>query len=196
MSALPRLFLVRHGDTEWTETHQHTGRTDIPLNANGEARAAALPAMLAGVAFAEVFTSPLQRASRTCAIAGFGERAIADDDLLEWDYGAYEARKTADIRAERPGWDLFRDGCPGGESVDDVAARADHFLARARAVGGNVLAFSSGHILRTIGARWIGLPPDGGRLLFCEPATLGILGYEHDDSEPVLRLWNARPPGE
>src|SRR5438552_490385 len=190
-SDLPRLFLARHGDTAWTESRQHTGRTDLPLNASGEERAGLLGERLRRFSFTRVFTSPLQRASKTCALAGFGDAAKVDPDLLEWDYGRYEGKLTRDILKERPGWEMFRDGCPGGESPRDVAARADRFIAQARAVTGDVLAFSSAHIIRMIAARWLGLPPGAGRFFFCRPASVGVLSFEHNSrDEPVIGLWN------
>jgi probable phosphoglycerate mutase len=190
-SALPKLFLVRHGDTAWTDSHRHTGRTDLPLNESGEEHARQIGAVLSPVSFSHVFTSPLQRAAKTCALAGFGDVAESDLDLLEWDYGLYEGKLTGDIVKERPGWELFRDGCPGRESARDVAGRANRFLARVQGLGGNVLAFSSGHIIRVIAARWLGLPPAGGRLFYCGPASVGVLGFEHDSrDQPIVRLWN------
>jgi probable phosphoglycerate mutase len=195
--ALPAVYLARHGETAWTISGQHTGRTDIPLTERGERNAARLGERLRGLTFAHVFTSPLQRARRTCELAGFGAVAQVDPDLTEWDYGAYEGKKTADIRKERPDWRLFRDGCPGGEALADVAARADRVVARARGVGGDVLLFSSGHFLRVLGARWLGLEPSFGRCLYLGTATLSVLGYEHTTDEPVLRLWNdARHVGD
>jgi broad specificity phosphatase PhoE len=188
---MPRLFLARHGDTAWTESRQHTGRTDLPLNASGEQRARLLGERLRRFSFARVFTSPLQRASRTCALAGFGELAEVDSDLVEWDYGQFEGKKTADIVRERPGWEMFRDGCPGGESADDVAARADRFIARAHAIPGDVLAFSSAHTIRMLAARWLGLSPASGRFFFCRPASVGVLAFEHNSrNEPIIGLWN------
>jgi probable phosphoglycerate mutase len=190
-SDLPRLFLARHGDTAWTESRQRTGRTDLPLNANGEERARHLGERLRRFSFARVFTSPLQRASKTCALAGFDEVAEVDPDLVEWDYGHFEGKLTKNIVKERPGWEMFRDGCPGGESPQDVAARADRFIARARAIDGDVLAFSSAHIIRMIAARWLGLPPSAGRLFFCRPASVGVLAFEHNSrEEPIIGLWN------
>ena len=188
---LPMVYLARHGETAWSLSGQHTGLTDIPLTANGERQATALVPRLQGIAFAAVMTSPLQRAARTCALAGFAARAVTDADLVEWNYGAYEGKRTADIQSVHPGWNLFRDGCPEGESAADAGARADRVIARVRAVAGNVLLFSSGHILRVLAARWVGLAPDGGRSLVLSTASLSILGYEHDRSEPVIRLWNA-----
>jgi probable phosphoglycerate mutase len=188
---LPRLFLARHGDTAWTDSRQRTGRTDLPLNERGEERAHDLGERLRRFSFARVFTSPLQRASKTCALAGFGEVAEVDQDLVEWDYGRFEGKLTKQVLKERPGWEMFRDGCPDGESPQDVAARADRFIARARAVEGDVLAFSSAHIIRMIAARWLGLPPAAGRLFFCRPASVGVLGFEHQSpDEPIIGLWN------
>jgi broad specificity phosphatase PhoE len=190
-SELPRLFLARHGDTAWTDSRQHTGRTDIPLNAAGEERASQLGERLRRFSFARVFTSPLCRASKTCELAGFGADARVDPDLVEWDYGRFEGKLTRDIMKERPGWELFRDGCPEGESPGDVAARADHFVARVRLIEGDVLAFSSGHFIRMIAARWLGLPPRAGRFFFCRPASVGVLGFEHRSrDEPIINLWN------
>jgi broad specificity phosphatase PhoE len=192
MSAdLPKLYLARHGDTAWTESHQHTGRTDLPLNKRGEQHARQLGAWLRQFSFTRVLTSPLLRASKTCELAGFGVGADVDHDLIEWDYGRFEGKLTGDILKERPGWELYRDGCPNGEAPGDVAARADRFLARVQGSAGNVLAFSSGHIIRMIAARWLGLPPAMGRIFFCDPASVGVLGFEHNSlEEPVIRLWN------
>lgn len=190
---LPVTYLARHGETEWSLSGQHTGRTDLPLTEEGERQARSLAPRLAGLSFARVFTSPLQRAARTCELAGFGVTAQPDPDLLEWDYGDYEGRRTADIHKERPDWMLFRDGCPNGESPAQIAARADRVIARLRAINGNVLLFSSGHILRTLGARWLGLDPGGGRYFALSTASLSTLGYEHTKSEPVIKLWNDTP---
>jgi broad specificity phosphatase PhoE len=137
-----------------------------------------------------VLTSPLQRARRTCELAGFGDRAIVDSDLVEWNYGEYDGLKTAEIRSQRPDWQLFRDGCPHGETAADVGARADRVIARLRGFGSDVLVFSSGHILRVLGARWCGLPPEGGKCLYLNTAALSTVGYEHNLNEPVIRLWN------
>ena len=190
-SDLPKLYLARHGDTAWTDAGRHTGRTDVPLNGRGEEHARQLGQRLRRSSFVRVFTSPLARASKTCALAGFGAGAEVDPDLVEWDYGRYEGRTTADILKERPDWELFRDGCPGGESPGDVAARADRFLARVHDLDGDVLAFSSGHMIRMIAARWLGLSPATGRVFFCDPASVGVLGFEHNRRrQPVLRLWN------
>ena len=190
-SDMPRLFLARHGDTAWTESRQRTGRTDLPLNERGEEHARGLGGRLRQFSFARVFTSPLQRASKTCALAGFGEVAEVDADLVEWDYGRYEGKLTRHILKEQPGWEMFRDGCPDGESPQDVAARADRFIARVRRVEGDVLAFSSAHIIRMIAARWLGLPPEDGRFFFCRPASVGVLAFEHNSrDEPIIGLWN------
>ena len=191
VSPLPKLVLVRHGDTEWTDTRRHTGRTDVALNARGEERARQLGGVLRRETFAAVFTSPLMRARRTCELAGFGERAVVEPALVEWDYGNYEGRTTADIQRERPSWNLFRDGAPGGETIAQVAARADAFLNMVRPTTDNVLAFSSGHTIRVIAARWLGLPPDAAGLFYTATASIGVLGYEHDRSEPVVLLWNS-----
>jgi probable phosphoglycerate mutase len=187
---LPIIYLARHGETEWTISGQHTGLTDIPLTERGEQNARRLGERLKGLVFTKVWTSPLRRVRRTCELAGFGERAAVDSDLTEWHYGDYEGLTSEDIRKVRPGWQLFRDGCPGGELLGDVAARADRVVARVRAVGRDVLLFSSGHFLRVLAARWIGLEATAGRLLFLGTATLSALGYEHGPDEPVLRLWN------
>jgi len=189
-ASLPEVYLARHGETAWTLTGQHTGRTDIPLTARGEHNAMSLRQRLNGVTFAKVFVSPLGRARRTCELAGFGDTGKIVADLQEWDYGDYEGRRTADIRRERPDWDLFRDGCPGGESVAAVGARADRVIARLRAIDGNVLLFSHGHFLRVLAARWLGQPADKARLFVLSTAALSILGYEHNLSEPAIRLWN------
>jgi broad specificity phosphatase PhoE len=189
-AALPVVYLARHGETEWSVSGQHTGRTDIPLTARGERHAESLGRRLGGTTFAKILTSPLSRARRTCELAGFGTRAEADPDLQEWDYGRYEGRRTVDIRKERPGWYLFSDGCPDGESVEAIGARADRVVARLRSVDGNVLVFSHGHILRVIAARWLGLPAGDARLLLLSTAALSILGYEHALNEPAIRLWN------
>ena len=186
----PSVYLARHGETDWTVTGQHTGRTDLPLTKRGECNARQLQERLSGLRFARVFTSPLQRALRTCELAGFGSVAEVDRNLVEWDYGEYEGRLTVDILAERPGWELFRDGCPGGESPLQVAARADAVVKRVRATAGNVLLFSSGHFLRMLAARWAGLESIHARALMLGTASLSILGYEHSFSQPVIRLWN------
>jgi broad specificity phosphatase PhoE len=188
---LPSVTVVRHGETEWSASGKHTGRTDIPLTEVGERKARALEPRLKTMAFDRVFTSPLQRARRTCELAGFGDRAKVDPDLLEWNYGDYEGRKTSEILAERPGWVLFRDGCPNGEQPADIGARADRVIARLRAADDRAILFSSGHILRVLAARWLGLAPSEGRLFMLGTASISMLGYEHDKSEPAVQLWNA-----
>jgi probable phosphoglycerate mutase len=188
--ALPVIYLARHGETAWSLSGQHTGRTDLPLTERGERNARALGERLRGLTFAKVFTSPLKRAVRTCELAGFGAVAEIDPDLVEWDYGQYEGRRTAEIHMERPDWQLFRDGCPGGESPGQIGARADRVVGRVRAVKGDVLIFSSGHFLRVLAARWLGLDAAGGRYLLLGTASLSALGYEHNLAEPAIRLWN------
>ena len=189
--ALPIVYLARHGETAWSLTGQHTGLTDLPLTERGERNASRLKQRLKGLTFAKVFTSPLQRARRTCELAGFGAVAEIDRDLLEWDYGEYEGRRTTEIRAERPDWQLFRDGCPGGESPAQVAARADRAVSRLRAVQGDVLLFSSGHFLRVLAVRWIGVELTAqARSFMLSTASLSALGYEDRLSRPVIRLWN------
>jgi len=191
MSAtLPITNLARHGETAWTLTGQHTGLTDIPLTERGERNARRLGERLKGLTFARVFTSPLQRALRTCELAGFAAVATIDPDLLEWNYGQYEGRRSAEILNERPDWQLFRDGCPGGETPAEVGARADRVVSRVRAVQGDVLLFSSGHFLRVLAARWLGLEPGAGRFFLLSTASLSALGYEHDRTQPVIRLWD------
>lgn len=187
---LPKICLVRHGETAWTISGQHTGRTDIPLTERGERDAQELSARLRGMTFGTVLTSPLQRARRTGELAGFGAHAEADADLLEWDYGAYEGLRTLDIRAERPGWRLFEDGCPNGETVDAVGARADRVIARIRACAGDVLLFAHRDIFRVLAARWLGLAAREGRYFYLATASVSLLGYHHDLNEPVVHLWN------
>ena len=187
---LPLIYLARHGETAWSLSGQHTGLTDVPLNDLGEQEARQLGERLAGSEFLNVFTSPLRRAARTCELAGFAKLAEMDPDLVEWDYGQYEGRSTVEIIAERPGWELFRNGCPGGESPGQVGLRADRVVHRLRAAKGDTLVFSSGHFLRVLAARWLGLLPAFGRLLMLSTASLSILGYENDLAHPAIRLWN------
>jgi probable phosphoglycerate mutase len=188
---LPIVYLARHGETAWTISRQHTGLTDLPLTERGERTARRLGERLQGLAFATVLTSPLQRAARTCELAGFKAVAQMDKDLVEWDYGQYEGRRTADIRAERPDWELFRDGCPGGESPHEVAERADRIVKRVREASGNVLIFTSGHFMRVLAVRWLGLEPSVNcKFFMLSTASLSALGYEHDVRRPVIRLWN------
>jgi len=184
------VYLARHGETAWSLSGQHTGLTDLPLTERGERNARRLGERLKGLNFTKVFTSPLQRASRTCTLTGFGGEGQVDRDLLEWNYGQYEGQRTAEIRRIRPDWELFRDGCPGGESPDQVAARADGVVGRVRAVQGNVLLFSSGHFLRVLAARWSGMEPSSGRHFLLSTASLSALGYEHTRSQPAIQLWN------
>jgi broad specificity phosphatase PhoE len=187
---LPIVCLARHGETAWSLTGQHTGLIDLPLTERGEQNARQLGERLRGMEFAQVFSSPLKRAADTCRLAGFGDVAAVLPELVEWNYGDYEGRRTADIHAERPEWDLFRDGCPGGESPDQVGARADVVVKNVRSVNRDVLLFSSGHFLRVLASRWLAQPAGMGRHLLLSTASLSILGYEHNRSQPVIRLWN------
>jgi broad specificity phosphatase PhoE len=187
---LPVVYLARHGETAWSLSGQHTGRTDLPLTDRGERQARALGERLRGAHFVKVLTSPSQRARRTAELAGFSSAAEIDPDLAEWDYGQYEGRRTADILAERPGWFLFRDGAPGGETPDQVAARADRVVQRIRALQGDIAVFSSAHILRVLAVRWLGLEAAAGRYFLLGTSSLSILGYEHNLAEPAVRLWN------
>jgi broad specificity phosphatase PhoE len=188
---LSLVYLARHGETAWTISRQHTGLTDLPLTERGERTARRLGERLKGLTFGLVLTSPLQRAARTCELAGFKSVAEVDKDLVEWDYGQYEGRRTADIRAERPDWELFRDGCPGGESPQQISVRADRIVRRAREAPGHVLLFTSGHFLRVLAVRWLGLEPSVNcKFFMLSTASLSALGYEHDRSRPVIRLWN------
>jgi broad specificity phosphatase PhoE len=181
------IVLIRHGETEWSRDGKHTGNTDVPLTELGREQAAALGAALAAQSFARVLTSPLARAADTARLAGFD--AEPRDELREWDYGAYEGRKTAEIREERPGWTLWADGVPDGETAAEVAARVDAVLAELRMVDDAALVFAHGHLLRVLSVRWIGLEPEAGRLLALDPATFSVLGYERET--PVIRVWNA-----
>lgn len=183
------VYLARHGETAWSLSGQHTGLTDLPLTSRGEQDARQLGARLKGFDFAGVFTSPLQRARRTCELAGFASRAHVDRDLVEWDYGEYEGLRTADIRVRRPDWQMFRDGFPGGESFDQIAERADRVVERVRSIAGGVLLFSSGHFLRVLAARWLGLEPQSARYFLLRTTSLSSLTYEHP-SQPAIGLWN------
>ncbi len=188
---LPIIYVARHGETAWSLSGQHTGLTDLPLTHQGEINAKRLAKRLKGLVFAQVFTSPLQRASKTCELSGFGDSAIVDHDLVEWDYGDYEGRTSAEILKERPDWELFRDGCPGGETPDQVSQRADRVVEKLRSVAGNLLVFSSGHFIRVLAARWTGLDVDvPGRHFMLTTASLSAFGYEHLLTRPVIRLWN------
>jgi broad specificity phosphatase PhoE len=192
MAMVEQIFLIRHGETEWSLNGRHTGSTDLPLTANGERRAAQLLGFLRPVAFARVLTSPLQRARRTCELAGLGAAAQVEPDLHEWDYGDYEGRTSAEIRAERPGWNVFQDGCPNGESVDQVSRRADRVLAGLRVIDGTVALFSHGQFLRALAVRWIGLAVQAGQHFSLDTASPSILGYEQHNGEiPAICLWNA-----
>jgi probable phosphoglycerate mutase len=184
-----QVALIRHGETEWSVTGQHTGATDIPLTANGQRVAALLKPILANVMFARVWTSPMQRARETCESAGLGEVAAIDRDLMEWNYGEYEGQTSAQIQAHAPGWLIFRDGCPGGESPEQMRARVDRVIARVRAVNGDVALFAHGHFFRVFVARWLGLPVEAGRHFLLDTATLSILGYYQDN--PAVKRWNA-----
>ena len=187
---LPSVYLARHGETAWSLSGQHTGRTDLPLTERGERNARALGERLRGLTFAKVLISPLKRALRTCELAGFGAAAEIDPDLVEWDYGQYEGRRTAEIHAERPEWQLFRDGCPGGESPDQIGARADRVVGRLRAIQGDVLIFSHGHFLRVLAPRWLGFGTAAGQHFLLTTASLSALGYEHKLTTPAIQLWN------
>jgi broad specificity phosphatase PhoE len=189
--SLPNIYLARHGETAWSRTGQHTGRTDLPLTEDGESQSVLLGRRLKGISFARVWTSPLQRAVQSCRLAGF-EDAVLDSDLMEWDYGEYEGRRTAEILAERPDWQLFRDGCPGGETPEQVGVRADRIIERARQVPGDVLLFGSGHLLRMLAARWLGMEPESGRFFLLGTASLCLLSFDHNRTEPAIRLWNDR----
>ena len=183
-----QIWLVRHGETEWSASGQHTGRTDIPLTPAGERQAAALGRVLARRPFALVLSSPLGRARETCRLAGYADTAVITDDLHEWDYGDYEGRKTADIRKEVPDWTIWAGPVPGGETIGQVAQRTRRVIDRAVAAGGDVALFAHGHVLRVLAASWLGLPPDGGRLLALGTASLSVLGYERETR--VITTWN------
>lgn len=193
---LPVVYLARHGETSWSLSGRHTGLTDVRLTERGEEQARQLGARLRGLSLRRVFTSPLRRAARTCELAGLGGAARVDHDLVEWNYGDYEGRTSTEIRAGRPDWELFRDGCPGGETPDQVGARADRVVGRLRGNPGDVAVFSSGHFLRVLAARWVALEVGAGRCLTLDTASLSALGYERSRSRPVIRLWNETPHAE
>jgi broad specificity phosphatase PhoE len=182
------VVLVRHGETEWSRARKHTGRTDVPPTEEGCRQAVALARYLGTRRFALVLTSPLSRAKDTCRLAGLGDVALERADLMEWDYGTYEGRTTAEIREERPGWTLWFDGVPGGETAADVGARADRVIAELRAAEGDAAVFAHGHLLRVLAARWLGLEPADGRLFALDTATISVLGHERETA--VIRLWN------
>jgi broad specificity phosphatase PhoE len=188
---LPFIYLARHGETAWSLTGQHTGLTDLPLTERGQQNARRLGERLKGIDFSQVLTSNLQRAVKTCQLAGFEARATVDKELVEWDYGEYEGLRTDEIHQKRPGWEIFKDGCPGGESISDIMARADGVIARIRAFNDNVLIFSSGHFTKVLTVRWLGLDS----LIICKylmltTASLSVLGYKDDLAHPVIWLWN------
>jgi broad specificity phosphatase PhoE len=187
-----QIFLIRHGETAWSKSGQHTGRTDLPLNEQGEQEARTLVERLRATTFTRVFTSPRQRARRTCELAGLGAAAEVEPDLAEWDYGDYEGLRTAEIFKLQPDWNLFRDGCPHGEMPAEISGRADRLIARLRALEGNVALFSHGHFGRVLAARWIGLPVGAAQRFLLGTASVSVLGYEHDNvAEPVIASWNA-----
>lgn len=190
-AGFPNIYLVRHGETAWSRSGQHTGLTDLPLTELGEQRARELRPRLHAIHFDHVFTSPLQRARRTCELAGYGVAAKIDADLVEWNYGEHEGKRTDEIRAVRPGWNVFHDGCPGGESVAEISARADRMIARLKDLPGDTaLLFSSGHLLRVLAARWLKMDAAAGERLTLDTASVSILGYQHNLDDPVIRLWN------
>ena len=184
-----KVYLLRHGETEWSLNGQHTGVTDIPLTENGRIAARLLKPILAKVTFTLVLTSPLQRARETCELAGLGQFANVEPDLIEWNYGEYEGLTTEQIRSTRPGWSVFRDGCPGGESPEQVGARADRVITKVRAAAGNVALFGHGHFTRVIAARWINLSANYGENFLLDTATLNILSYYRES--PAFQIWNA-----
>jgi broad specificity phosphatase PhoE len=190
MTGPQSVYLARHGETAWSLSGQHTGLTDLPLTERGEGNARRLGKLLSGLVFEKVFTSPLQRARRTCELAGFGNVAEVNQKLVEWNYGDYEGLRTPEILTKQPDWQLFRDGCPGGESPEKIGARADEVVSRLREISGDVLVFSSGHFLRALAARWLGLEPAVGRFLMLSTGSLSVLGYENSFSRPAIRLWN------
>jgi probable phosphoglycerate mutase len=189
-----RLYYLRHGETEWSKSGRHTGRTDLPLTDEGKSNAVLLGDRLRSTEFARVFTSPRKRAQQTCQSAGLAGKAELEQDLAEWDYGDFEGLQSDAIRRDRPGWNLFRDGCPGGESPAQVSARADRLIGRLRGLDGNVALFSHGHFGRVLAARWIGLPVADGERFLLDTASLGILAFEHDNrAAPAIALWNEVP---
>jgi broad specificity phosphatase PhoE len=188
----PEVVLIRHGETLWSRDGKHTGRTEIQLTEEGRRQSERVGDKLRERRFALVLASPLQRAAETCRLAGLGDVAVFREELMEWDYGAYEGRTTAEIRTDVPGWSLWRDGVPGGETAADVGRRVDALIPDVRAVDGDVALFAHGHLLRVLAARWLGLPPTEGRLFALDPATISILGHERET--PVIRRWNEPTP--
>jgi broad specificity phosphatase PhoE len=184
------IFVIRHGETAWSLSGQHTGTTDIPLTGNGRRLAERMRPVLARNVFGLVLCSPMQRARETCELAGFGDKAVIDSDLVEWNYGEYEGLTPKQIQEVAPGWLIFRDGCPGGEAPEQVGARVDRVIGRSRAVGGDILLFAHGHVLRVLVARWIGLPADGGQHFLLDTGTLCVLGYYYEI--PAVSIWNGR----
>lgn len=187
-ASLPRLWLVRHGETEWSTLGRHTGRTDIPLTETGREQARSVAGRLAAHPFTSVLSSPLSRALETARLAGYADRVEVDDDLREWHYGADEGRTTPEIREERPGWTIWRDGPKDGETIEDVAARVDRVIARVQSVSGDSLVFAHGHVLRILAARWLGESPYAGRLFALSTATVSVLGWERETA--VIERWN------
>ena len=186
---LQRAILIRHGETAWSLSGQHTGVTDIPLTENGRSHARRLAPLLSDATFSLVLTSPMQRARETCALVGLGDRATIDDELMEWRYGEYEGLTTKEIREKHPGWSIFADGCPGGESPEQIAARVDRVMARVRSVQGDVALIAHGHLFRVFAARWLGLPAAAGSHFLLDTATVSVLSYYH--GVPAVRRWNA-----
>jgi broad specificity phosphatase PhoE len=182
------VFAIRHAETAWSLSGQHTGTTDLPLTDNGRQFAQRMRSALVRTAFALVLCSPMRRARETCELAGFGDQAVIDSDLLEWDYGTYEGLTSEQIHARVPNWLIFRDGCPGGETPEQVSTRVDRVIARSRALGGDIVLFAHGHVLRALVARWIGLPVSGGQHFLLGPGTLSVLGYYR--GIPAVKLWN------
>jgi probable phosphoglycerate mutase len=185
------IWLIRHGETEWSRSGRHTGRTDVALTERGEREAATLRRRLGDRHFSLVLSSPLIRAWETCRLAGYGDVAVRTDDLMEWDYGAYEGRTAAEIRGEAPGWSIWTDGVPGGETAGQVGERAGRVIGQATRIGGDVALFAHGHVLRILAACWVGLPPRDGRLLALGTAAISVLGWENGDR--VIRTWNLLP---
>jgi broad specificity phosphatase PhoE len=182
------VFAIRHGETAWSLSGQHTGTTDIPLTDNGRRLAERMRPVLAANAFGLVLCSPMQRARETCELAGLGDKAVIDADLVEWNYGEYEGLTPEQIHEDAPSWLIFRDGCPGGEAPEQVGARVDRVISRSRAVDGEIALFAHGHVLRVLAARWIGLPASGGQHFLLNTGTLCVLGYYHEI--PAVRIWN------